>query len=321
MSDARTLLVFRYDDYHARVDDAGAEKDAIESRFLAAFAEAGVPLTVGVVPCYEQKRSLADDAAKLDALRALVAGGQVEAALHGLTHLPLTPEGARSSEFAGQPREQQAQRLRTGKAQLEEWLDHPVVSFIPPWNTFDAATVEALAAEGFTAYSSALSELQATGPAISVPHTAGLGELRRVLPWLARRGVRGRGATAIVACMFHHFSFIDCSDSLARLYARVSLAELAALLAWCRARPEVECITLGAAAREHRAILADGRLAEAAERWHLVYRWRRARGVGRLLQRAFAPRALIEPGGWERGSRWLRRLARWSGGSAEQEAP
>ena len=304
MAEPRTTLVFRYDDYHARLPGQ-EEKDEIERRFLAAFAEAGVPLTLGVVPSYEEQRWLDDDAERLDALRQSVANARVEAALHGLTHLSHTPAGERDSEFAGLPLDEQAERLRAGKERLEGWLGRPVASFIPPWNTLDAATVAALDATGFRAYSAALSELQATGPVVSVPHTAGLGELRRTLRWLARR--RGH---AVVVCMFHHFSFADCSEPLARVVARVRLAELPALLAWCAERPEVELSTVGEVAARYGAELADGRLAEAGERWHLVYRWRRTPAVGRAAAWLLAPRALIEPGGYARGNRWLRRLSR-----------
>ena len=300
--DSRITLIFRYDDYHASVDP---EKDDIERRFLAAFAEAGVPLTIGVVPNYEEKGYLGDDQAKLAALRDAVAAGRVEPALHGLNHLPQTPDGVRNSEFAGQPQAQQAERLHTGKALIEDWLSARVVSFIPPWNTFDEATLAALGAEGFAAYSSALSEPQCAEPVVSVPHTAGLGDLRRTLRWLGRRGGR-----AFVVCMFHHFSFRDCSDPLARRVARVRLAELPSLLASCRQQAGVEFSTIGETAEQHGPELADGRLEEAAERWHLVFRWRRTPLLGRALQHWMAPRALVEPGAWARGNRLLRRLPR-----------
>jgi predicted deacetylase len=309
----RITVCFRYDDYHARLGEETAEQDAIERRFLDSFAAAGVPLTVGVVPNYEDRRSLSDDAEKLAALRERVADGAVEPALHGLTHQDLTPAEARSSEFAGRPPEEQVERLREGKAQLEEWLGAEVVTCIPPWNTFDAATLEALAATGFRAYSAALSELQRSEGVVSVPHTAGLGDLRRTVRGLIRRRER-----ALVVCMFHHFSFTDCRGPLARAYARLSLDELPRLLAWCRRQDDVECVTIGDAAERCRDLLADGRLAEAAERWRLVYRWRRTRLLGSVLERFFAPRALREPGAWKRGSRWLRRLARLAGGETER---
>jgi len=112
-----------------------------------------------------------------------------------------------------------------------------------------------------------------------------------------------------VVCMFHHFSFTDSPDPLARTYGQIALGELAPLLGWCRARAGVECLTIGEAARRYRDELTDGRVAEAAERWHLVFRWRRTPVVGSVLRRLWAPQALIEPGGWARGNRWLKRLA------------
>ena len=299
----KVTMVFRYDDYHASFGEETAAQDAIERRFLATFAEQGVPLTLGVVPNYHERRPLDDDPAKLDALREAVAAGRAEAALHGLTHTSPTPEGQRDSEFAGQPPDAQRERLRSGKAQLEEWVgEGAVATFIPPWNTFDDATLAALDALGFVALSAALSE-RPVDPLVAVPHTCGLRGLRPTLRWL--ESCEGH---AFVACMFHHFSFTDSPDPLARAYGQIALAELAPLLGWCRARAGVECLTIGEAARRYREELTDGRVAEAAERWHLVYRWRRTPLMGRLMRR-WAPRALPEPGGWARGNRWLRRLA------------
>ena len=295
-------LVFRYDDYHASFGEETAAQDAIERRFLDAFAAQGVPLTLGVVPDYAERRPLDDDPAKLDALREAVAAGRAEAALHGLSHTSLTPEGERDSEFAGQPPDAQAERLRGGKARLEEWVgEGTVASFVPPWNTFDDATLAALGGLGFVALSAALSE-RPVDPLVAVPHTCGLRDLRRTL-----RGLDGCEGHAFVVCMFHHFSFTDSLDLLARTYGQIALGELAPLLGWCRARAGVECLTIGEAARRYRDELIDGRVAEAAERWHLVYRWRRTPVLGRLVRR-WAPRALLEPGGWARGNRWLRRV-------------
>ena len=298
----KIAMVFRYDDYHASFGEATAAQDAIERRFLDAFAEQGVPLTLGVVPNYGGRRSLDDDAAKLDALRDAVAAGRAEPALHGLTHQSLTPEGERDSEFAGQPPGQQAERLRTGKTQLEEWVgEGTVVSFIPPWNTFDDGTLAALDGLGFIALSAALSE-RPVDPLAAVPHTCGLRDLRRTL-----RRLDGREGHAFVVCMFHHFSFTDSPDPLARVYGQIALSGLSPLLAWCRERPGIELLTVGEAARRYRGELTDGRVAEAAERWHLVFRWRRTPVLGRLVRR-WAPRALLAPGGWATGSRWLRRV-------------
>ena len=52
----KITMVFRYDDYHASFGEQTAAQDEIERRFLAAFAEHGVPLTLGVVPNYAGRR-------------------------------------------------------------------------------------------------------------------------------------------------------------------------------------------------------------------------------------------------------------------------
>ncbi len=299
----KAVVIFRYDDYHARLGAETERKEEIERRFLDAFAAHQVPLTLGVVPNYEGRRPLADDAPTLAALRRLVQAGQAEAALHGLTHQSLAPQGARNSEFAGQPQAQQAERLRTGKAMLEDWLAAPVTSFIPPWNTFDAATVAALAEAGFTTLSAALSEPAVSPPLIALPHTCGLRELRGALTRVARRG-----GTSLLVCTFHHFSFTESTDPLARHYAQCSLAAFDRLLGWCRGQRAVELATLGRAADTWRAPLADGRVDEARERWRLAFAWRRVPVMGRLVRRLWAPRALLEPGAYARGNALLRRL-------------
>lgn len=281
------IIVFRYDDYAASLGAATREREAIEERFLAAFAANGVPLTVGVVPNYEGKRWLGDDPARLAMLRGAVAEGRAEPALHGLTHEALSRQGSASSEFAGLPREAQRDRLREGKRRLDEWLGAEVVTFIPPWNTYDEGTLTALAEAGFRVVSAALSAPPVREPLVALPHTAGLAELRATVNRLLTR--RGH---AFVVCMFHHFSFTECADELARHYGQLSLAALPELLAWCREQPGVELLTAREAAERYRAELTDGRVDAARARWRLAFRWRRVPVVGRLARWLWAPKAL-----------------------------
>ncbi|MBM4038043.1 MAG: DUF2334 domain-containing protein [Planctomycetes bacterium] len=299
-------IVFRYDDYAASLGDSTME--ANERAFLDAFAEQGVPLTVGVVPRIEGKRLLADDPERLRALRDAVATGQVGPALHGLTHEALARQGTADSEFAGLPPAAQLERLREGKRLLEDWLGTPVAAFIPPWNTYDEATVDALTEAGFQVLCAALSgppvsHLQfahgryvpiedATPPLVALPHTTGLPDVQRT----ARACLRRRGRSFLV-CMFHEFSFANSADPLARVYGRTSLAGLARLLQWCRAEPGVELATAAEAASRYARELSDGRVDAARARWQFAARWRRVPVVGRLVARLLAPRALPGPRG------------------------
>jgi predicted deacetylase len=283
-------IVPRYDDYHASLGEATREKEAIERSIFAAFTEHRLPLTVGVVPDIEGKRPLGDDPASLAILREAVTAGRVRAALHGLTHEGLSRPGAPKSEFAGQPREAQLERLRKGKVLLEDWLGVPVLTFIPPWNTYDDATVSALAEAGFAVLSAALSGPPVRGPVVAIPHTAGLADLRRLIPRLARR--RGH---SVVVCTFHCFSFKESTDDPARLYGRTSLAGLGELLAWCKSQPNVEFATVGEAATRYRDELCDGRVDKARRRWYLAFRWRRVPALGRVSRWLWEPKALVPP--------------------------
>ena len=306
--ETKAIVAFRYDDYHARLDSRDEPKDEIERRFLGIFAEHEAPLSVGVVPRYANQFPLAEDAEKLDLLRTHMASGRVWAALHGYTHQSFAPQGVRNSEFAGVPPEHQFERLRSGKAMLEEWLGRRVVTFIPPWNTYDGVTVAALAKLGFTALSADLSQAAVAPPIAALPHTCGFRELRSTVRWLARRAGLG-----VVVCMFHHFSFTESPYTAARAYGRTRLAELGDLLDWCRGQAGVELMTLGSAAERVGEALRDGRVDAARERWQLVFSWRRVPVIGRVLRWLWAPRALVEPAAWARGNRLLRLVQRLGG--------
>jgi len=306
--ETKAIVAFRYDDYHARLGTRDEPKDEIERRFLGIFAEHQVPLTLGVVPKYANQFPLAEDPGKLELLRAHLASGRMEAALHGFTHQSFAAPGARNSEFTGTPPEQQAERLRAGKAMLEDWLGTSVVSFIPPWNTYDEATVAALTGLGFSTLSADLSQAPVPEPPVALPHTCGFRELRGTLRWLTRRPGLG-----VVVCMFHHFSFTESPYDSARTYGRTTLAGLGDLLAWCRGQAGVELKTLGDAAERVRELFRDGRVDAARERWRLVFSWRRMPLVGRVFRWLWAPRALVEPEAWARGNQLLRLFQRLGG--------
>lgn len=306
----RIVIVLRYDDYGASRGERDRSKDAIERGLLEVAGRRGVPLTLGVVPRLEGRWALGDDAAKLGALCEAVRTGRAEAALHGCTHEALTRVGGRDSEFAGLPGAQQAERLRAGKALLEEWLGAPVTSFIPPWNAADAATGAALAEAGFEVLSASLVEPRVEPAVVALPHTCGLAQVRRAVCGLARHP-----GPALLVCTCHEFSFAESAHPLARTYAKLRLPHLEALLAWCQGQPGVEFLTLARAARAYREALLDGRVDEARELWRVLLGLRRVPGVGRWARWRWAPLALARPGWHARGARGAARLARWFGTS------
>ena len=245
-NNCQIAVVFRYDDYHARRGAQDTRKLAIERRAFEAFAAQRVPLTVGVAPhmCEDYCRpdndrfyDLEQDGERLRTLTEFVRGGMVEPALHGWDHQD-AKRSARASEFAGLAVDAQTQRLRAGKQALEGLLGTDVHTVIPPWNTYDAATVQAAEATGLSCIANS-----PMGPAVRsglgfVPQTCSLGELARVLDRLAQRPGRW-----LVGTLFHHFSFFESDDPLARAYASLSLSALDGLLQRCAQDPAVVALT------------------------------------------------------------------------------
>jgi hypothetical protein len=60
----------------------------------------------------------------------------VDVAQHGFEHRS-NGRGMPHSEFRGDSYAVQAEKIGHGKAMLEEITGRPVLSFVPPWNTYD----------------------------------------------------------------------------------------------------------------------------------------------------------------------------------------
>lgn len=341
-----TVVVFRYDDYHADRGAQDASKSQIERRLLDLFSRYHVPLTMGVVPnvvedyeghlanlSYARTFQLADDPEKLNALKAAIARGIVEPALHGWQHQNVLPF-QRNSEFMGLQFEEQLRKIEQGKRALEEWLETPVVSFIPPWNTYDEQTVRALDAANFRALSASLSTVpNESGPStcqgeatalVYLPRTCALSEfddalkeVRKVQPIDHRpqttgqpvKGQQSRGLVVIVM-MFHHFSFFESDSPLARQYANISLEQLESLVARCARDETIETLSVGEAARRYPDALRDGRFAAAVQYDRFLQRLNHQRYIGKRLARRYPHRAYYPVEFYRQRLKWLQTLAR-----------
>ncbi|MCS6862490.1 MAG: DUF2334 domain-containing protein [Abditibacteriales bacterium] len=409
------VVIFRYDDYHADRGAQDASKSQIERRLLDIFSRHNVPLTMGVVPnvvedyvgtfqpanlstCQRANLptfQLVNDREKLTALKAAIARGVVEPALHGWQHQNVNtlacwqvdkleranvptfqrsnvptfqpanvPTSQRNSEFVGLQFEEQLRKIEQGKRALEEWLETPVVSFIPPWNTYDEQTVRALDAVHIRALSaslstapngSGLSPCQGEATAlVCLPRTCALAEfddaltevknvgrlagwnVGRLERWQVKRSnvptfQRSNVPTcqpgnvptfqrsnlptcqpdvAVIVMMFHHFSFFESDDPLARQYANVSLEQLESLVARCARDETIETLTIGEAARRYRDQLSDGRFAAAVQYDACLRRLSHKRYIGKHLARRFPHRAFYPVEFYRKRLKWLQALAR-----------
>jgi hypothetical protein len=205
----RTRVVFRYDDC------SSFSPLALEEKLIEAFRARGLSCAFGIVPLAAEnqldplgsdRRPLSGD--KVELLQEAVSGGTVEAVLHGCTHraFPRTPR-EHPSEFAGLGRDRQRAILAEGKHALEAALGATVDLFAPPWNTYDAATLRALADLGFTCLSAGprFGPADRKGTLRYLPATCLLTALEDVLA--AARRLPDPEPT--VVALFHPYDFVE----------------------------------------------------------------------------------------------------------------
>jgi hypothetical protein len=145
--------LIRVDEFpHARgFDSAGRFGVDAYRRFHAVLAGAGVPYLLAITPRVsrdfldpEDKEWRPLEDAEIELLHELRAEG-VSFALHGLDHGVRRPAGRRNSEFRGLDRTATEERLDTALAAFAE-LGLETPTFVPPFNSFDAAQYNLLAA-------------------------------------------------------------------------------------------------------------------------------------------------------------------------------
>ena len=225
-------VVFRMDDYSQK------SEWETEKRVIELFHGCSLPICVAAIP-FEGETPLAGERAEY--LRRMVEAGTVEPALHGRTHADRSDAGETPSELRGLPYNAQLGELRQGKRHLEEAVlsGQPVRVFVPPFNTYDEATVSVLEVLGFEVLSA-----NCGGPVLEdselryVPFTAVLHEVRAAVELTRRTETVG----AIVV-LLHDYEFTDGPPYRNALYgtrASFTFLELRELIEWLAAQPDVE---------------------------------------------------------------------------------
>lgn len=283
-----------------RLDDPSLTSDHdLEAGILDCFAHAGVPLTCAVVPfaCDRgEPRPLTADAVPhlMEASRE----GRVEVALHGHCHRSLARlRDGNDTEFAGIHKQVQRAALILGRERLQTVFDTDIDGFVPPWNSYDATTLDLLAALGFRWLSADWALVtDAPLPFPVLPHTCNLPHLEQAV---AEARSFGSGIAHILVIL-HHFDFAESGNANALL----DLERLDRLLAWVTAQPDIACSSVGALAAETPAQQCRRNLLLAG--WRRRLHWR--------LQTLF-PRYLLLGGdggcfAWTVGRGALTRLPR-----------
>lgn len=239
MRSRNVTIFFRYDDFSAlspfRVDSELALLFHTH-RMCCSFAV--IPLvTDGNYRDPTPRGWLELDGSRRTLLRAAVADGSIEVVLHGLHHRS-NGLGTPHSEFRGLSVERQLEKLRQGRRLLEDVIARPVTTFVPPWNTYDEATLRALANCGFNCISANRfgSVPGRSGSLSFLPITADILDLK-----IAIAGAQqSDDDEAVVGVLLHPYDFLESNDERGRL----TLQDMDALLGWLRAQSNLEVSSL-----------------------------------------------------------------------------
>ena len=226
--DQPVSVVFRYDDY------SEVSPTDLEVGLIRAFEQRGVPITFAVIPFRSPDESQADvplGPAKAAILKDAVSKGVIEVALHGHSHRTIrTVEPF--TEFEGVDYDRQKTLIANAKSFLEERLGLPITLFVPPWNTYDSATLRVLEEAGVTTISADRDgEIGSPSHLKFLPFTTRLRFMRRAVAVAASAP---NGPPHIVV-LFHPFDFTEVDPE-----GTFSLPRFVELLDWTLAQPHVK---------------------------------------------------------------------------------
>lgn len=165
-----------------RIDDYGIDNLGLYKKLIPIFSLNNIPLTIGIVP-YTQKNnfiipSLSND--KKTFLDSLKQNKLIDFALHGYIHKNRLTNTKEASEFYNLGQQQQYLIIKKGKLEIENQLEKKIDLFIPPWNTYDSNTIDALLKNDFKFISAARYGLieRNTKSIKSLPYTCLINQLK-----------------------------------------------------------------------------------------------------------------------------------------------
>jgi peptidoglycan/xylan/chitin deacetylase (PgdA/CDA1 family) len=254
-----------------RLDDPSeTSHQGVEAGILDTLLKYHACATFAVIPfrmVEGQRRALSESRAQplIESARA----GIIEIALHGHVHVRLQQESASPSEFTGRPQSEQHALIAEGHAHLERVFGQSVTGFVPPWNSYDAATLRALEQSGFRYVSAGWDAPGGyRGPIKLLPLTAHLNDI----PTALAEARRFSKANPIIVIVMHHYDFAESGSDR----PIIDMPGFAAALAKLSGEPDVRLCRLG-------DIAASFGATDRPMRQH--YLWARHARLHRLLPR------------------------------------
>jgi peptidoglycan/xylan/chitin deacetylase (PgdA/CDA1 family) len=199
-----------------RLDDPSeTSHQGVEAGILDCLQRHGTTATFAAIPfrmVTGERRTLS--AARARPLIDAANHGVIEIALHGNTHIQRQPDPAPRTEFAGRtPNDQQA-LISEGRDVLEHVFARRVSGFVPPWNSYDLATLTSVERLGFDYVSAGWEQPRRyRGKVKQLPRTANLSTMSQAITE-ARRFKR---VNLIMVVVLHHYDFVESGSNQAIL--------------------------------------------------------------------------------------------------------
>jgi len=215
-----------------RIDDFGIDEVAVYQQIIPFFQQQKIPLTIGVVPFREQsegaQRSLSSEMVAF--LKPYIQTGDIEVALHGYSHQNLTSNKRIRSEFYSVNSAEQFKRIYNAKKELEDTFKVPIITFIPPWNSYDDVTTDILNKLGFKNISGA--RYGAIGFRNSkikyLPYTVTIGNLKKNIRHLSK--ISAEPEERVLVVLLHTYDFYQSNQKMVKVNHTITIEELAEII-------------------------------------------------------------------------------------------
>ncbi len=231
-------FILRYDDYSV---DSNTE---LEVKLLDALQKYNIPATFAVIPYIYEEASPGSppqplSQAKADMLKVAMKADILEVAQHGYTHQPNSPQG-NATEFAGLDYASQRQKIAEGKTFLEGILNTKIATFVPPYNSYDLNTLQALEDLGFNTISASTNGIAQKASRLTfLPKTCGILDIQKAV--IDAR----QDNQPIIIVLFHPTDFreVDTKNGV------ITFDEFDAVLKWVVSQKDVRVSTISQAAQ------------------------------------------------------------------------
>jgi predicted deacetylase len=232
------IVIFRYDDYSSK------SNTDLELKIIDAFRKIKKQLTIAVIPyvCSSNihepspQKVIPLTKMKADILKNVFEAGVVDIALHGYSHQTVRTERY-YSEFFGLDYNRQFNRISAGKTLIRQMIGTSIVTFVPPWNTYDHNTLRTLEALNFQTISADLKgEADKSSRLNYLPATCPLFILRDTI----KSARLSSDVRPVIVVFFHEFDFKEISKNR----GKISFHEFSDLLEWIASANDIRMLSI-----------------------------------------------------------------------------